>query len=219
MRLVTIPKQVDYYDSYLYLSDKDIIYNRNYDLLEYNKPQKNKKNSKVRYIISKEGIRLKKELDSLRIDSRINHVNFLIIGKIIIPYIILERYKTDYIFSKIDLESSINYSDYTYNDRNSIKELANYVTDNNSKTNLLNIYNKVREISKIPIINFKYNSTLNPIISEIGSLKNTISPLNVIQELELYINELDIREIKELDNNTKIKKSGFNVKTSFRKGK
>ena len=157
--------------------------------------------------------------------------NIIFIGNKMIPYCIMhygdyfsEKVEYTNIFSLEDLDSI----DKLYLSNFRLKYISKHLTKNYQ-----DLFNKIREISKEPIISYssyktnidiseyitmKSGTMLNPSLKELG-LSKIIDPLQVIQELELFIKEnLTIEKEVQFSNELKIQSAGFD-KNSFRNTK
>ena len=225
----------DYYDSFQFGNGEDVYYNRNMnlryldsrgiilsspDILECNKIFQKYLQNNMRDVDLKQ----RKTISTLTF-------NIIFIGNKMIPYCIMhygdyfsEKVEYTNIFSLEDLDSI----DKLYLSNFRLKYISKHLTKNYQ-----DLFNKIREISKEPIISYssyktnidiseyitmKSGTMLNPSLKELG-LSKIIDPLQVIQELELFIKEnLTIEKEVQFSNELKIQSAGFD-KNSFRNTK
>ena len=226
MRIIsTPPNNRDFYDFCIFMSNKNVVFNRNTNLVEYIQPTKT---SFIHgYQITEKGKNILDKLHNLYNSLKLRPINFLIIGDSVIPYIIFDKFDNvkNYVFIDFDYnhykKRKKQLYDLPYSIYSSIKKLGLYIDDNNAKINLAKIYKEVRKITDEPMINLSTFSTINPLIRSIGNgdLVNQLRPEHIIQELELYINKLNCQEkVVEMSNYIKVKSHGFDD-SSFKKGR
>lgn len=226
-----ISKFKDYYDSETYNLGEDVFYDRNMNL---------------RYIennIIKEGTEVKNCIEIFKkylpryytpfkryktkdIKQEL-YFNIVFIGDKIVPYCTL--YFGDY-YNYI-IGKNIEYINIFNNDiDNTLHTDIIRRSKNHLNTNYFTLFNKIREITKEPIVSFSsYNNysnisnlikmnngvMLNPSLKELGFSK-IIKPSEIIQELELFIKKYNnVEKDIKFSNELKILNAGFDSK-SFR---
>lgn len=233
-----ISKFQDFYDSYQFNYGEDVYYDRNmnlrklnqingYDFIEDSPLIRNCTELFKKY--------LPRDLSSCDYKTKTNSnlitFNIVFIGEQIIPYITLFQ---DGNF--LNIKDSINFYDIDsfesfYNESKIFKGYTIKNVRNHFKQNYIDLYNKIRIITKEPIISFSnyrnedsnisryiqmtFGTMLNPSLKELGFSK-ILDSLFIIQELELFIKKYNnIEKNIEFSNELKINNAGFD-KNSFK---
>lgn len=217
----------DYYDGCAFYCAEDIVYNRQ---LDNGKNVNEYKYAGITYKKDEELIEKLNEIfksyysniflynDKLYNSSFLSYKKSIAyIGEKIIPFVIMdsrdENIEREIFFNKEDVWESFN---------KNVKSFSFYKRNINNFFDLKthkDCFNKIREISKDPIIIFaNNNSSVNCSLKDLGFSK-VIEPYEVLQELELFINKINTQEKEvDFDNKIKIKNAGFDDK-SFKSNK
>jgi len=225
----------DYYDSFQFGNGEDVYYNRNMnlryldsrgsilsstDILECNKIFQKYLRNNMRDTDWKQ----RKIISTLTF-------NIIFIGNKIIPYCIMHY--GDYFSEKVEYANIFSHNDIELIDKWYLSNSKiKYIKEHLAK-NYQDLFNKIREISKEPIVSYssyktngiiseyiamKPGTMLNASLKELG-LSKIIDPLQVIQELELFIKEnITVEKEVQFTNELKIQNAGFD-KNSFRNTK
>lgn len=230
----------DYYDSFQFDNGEDVYYNRNMncryldtrgliisspDIIECDKIFQ-------KYLPNRSDIKQQTSRNS-EIKRSVLTFNIIFIGNKIVPYCSL--YYGDY-FDYITGKNVEYINIFSLDDINNQFELTNfrlkYIKEHLTK-NHRDLFNKIREISKEPIISYssyknknniseyiimRYGTMLNPSLKELG-LSKIVESSQVIQELELFIKgNVTVEKEVQFSNELKIQNAGFDEK-SFRNTK
>lgn len=224
----------DYYDAYQYNLGEDVFYNRNMNL----RVLENEIIKEPSYLEECNDIfrkYLPNKSENTDWKSKRTHsellFNIVFIGDKIVPYCTIYYGK----FSDYLIENNVEYQNIFFlEDAHNISEMSVYRRIRNFENHLskdyTSLFNKIREITKEPIVSFssynnysgvsdlirmKRGTTLNPSLKELGFSK-IIEPHVIIQELELYIKKYNnVEKEVQFSNELKIQNAGFD-KNSFR---
>ena len=152
--------------------------------------------------------------------TRIYYNSIVIIGEIIIPYI--GHFSRNFINSTITLDVLMSKEDI----QNSFYLLNHHrprMIEHLNK-NHIDFYNKVREVTKEPLIAFTYHSDsftlplkhrmdglvhISPNLKRMG-LSKVLEPHMIVQEIEMFINKLNSQEkIVQFTDKEKLVQNGF----------
>ena len=225
MRIIS--KFDDFYDyNCQFICSKELVYERNLNDSKFiSKKETSKwknysfKNSVSKVEINNEVLDKLNKTFNFYLQDRDSNFSIIIIGEKVIPFI---------------TRVSGSYNDYKYEFLYE-NELENMTKKEQTfmKRNFNDLYNKVREITKAPIVSYsifedsflepepirmRRGANFNSILSKL-KLQNFIEGFLLLQEIEMYLNKekYSEKEVK-FSNEIKIKNAGFD-KNSFKRRK
>ena len=232
-----VSKFEDYYDVYQFQLGEDVYYDRNMNLRYVEKNEWNNFIVKDSELIRECNDFFRKYLPnnycmSYKADEQeALSYDICFVGEKIIPFITIynSKYLPDATSFKF-IHSIEEWNLYLESKQNYISsKLLSYVNEHFAKSHI-DLYNAIRNITKVPIVSYSSyrnnksdyikmseSTMLNPCLKDLGFSK-ILEPNIVIQELELYINKINLQEKNiEFSNDLKITNAGFD-KNSFKKG-